>query len=169
MGHDARFRGVLARALVRAGWDAPAVDWFDSPTHSTSLSVRDALSRVASLLDRDWTEKVERAASRARPVRSAALVGSATPEDDGQPIRDFAGERIEALMDRLESVPLTGQWGWYRAPENRSVRYSARVHATFRRLESDRIDLLVVCADGSRRVVEGVDRVCWFHDEDAKV
>lgn len=170
MGHDARFRGIVARSLARSGWDSATVAWFDSPTRSAPLSPRAALAAVASLLDRDWTEKVERAASRT--VRSSARprTGTESPQEPvSADVRDFAAERIDALMARLDGVPLTGQWGWYRPSDDRHNRRSARVHATHRKDESSLVDLLVVDPDGTRSVVTGVEPTRWHHDEDARV
>lgn len=184
MGHDARFRGHLSRALASAGWTA-TVDWFADETSSQPVSVDDALDRIVALIRRDWREKVELSASRQRPVaRRAAPVGPVSPPEDSDEAfarfapRDVAAERIERLMDALDNRPRTGQWGWYRPdPQTLSkglpARYPARVQATRRDAEeSSLIDLFVPTALSERLatspVIERVEPSRWLRDEDAR-
>jgi hypothetical protein len=129
MGHDARFRGGLQRALAAGSWDN-RVDWFvDGSTH-LQVTVTVALASVAALIGRDWTDKVVAGASRLarRPVTAApsrptlptdrdvpATAGgfrraSDSPSGEFNPV-DTVEERVDELMRKL-GRPMVGKWGW---------------------------------------------------------
>lgn len=163
MGHDARFRGILARALAQEGWDA-RVQWHTGVTAVVPVTVTDALAAVEALLERDWREKVEKAASRLPSLRTATSIGAG---ETVQPLRNWTDEAVDDLIDRLQRNPLVGQWGWYRAPSNRSVRYPARVHRTRRDEGISAIEALIVYPDGSREVLE-IQPDNWVRDDEAK-
>lgn len=180
MGHDARFRGVLARALAAQGWSAELA-WFTSAASSLTVSVTQALEGVSSLIGRDWVEKVEKSASRL--VRTPVSQGGARPSvrpseaSSGPALRDFSTERIDALLDSLDGRPLTGQWGWWRpawgTPAGKPRRFPARVQATRRDKEQDsRIDLFCPTAleagITTALIVERVDPREWLRDEEAR-
>lgn len=194
MGHDARFRSRLTQTLVSAGWDG-LLTWH-SAAGQRPVSVREALEAVASTLGRDWTEKVERAASRlARTPVSGRRPAIALSEPSSDPLsprpvpavtggfepRDFARERVDALLDRLSNVPLTGQWGWWRptaelaprlAGTDSNQRFPARVQCTHRTEGSSLIDLF--CPQAFKAgltdalVAVGCDPTTWLRDDDAR-
>lgn len=165
MGHDARFRGTLARALAASGWDTP-VSWFVGASECTQVTVREAVDAVRGTLGVDWTEKVEKSAVRSTTVRTAApLRGS---DEGASQTRGYSESYIDELIDRLERNPLVGQWGWYRAPKSPNVAFAARVQRTRRDAGSSEIDLLVVRADGSRELLIEQPSTSWLRDEGAK-
>lgn len=139
MGHDARFRGHLIRALAAGDW-TNQVDWFVDHSTALSVTVEDALAHVARLISRDWTEKVVKGASRAtrRPVSApsvVAVVGSAAhaPVSPDEPRstrfvpQDVIEARIDSLMERL-GRPMAGKWGWL--DDSREFVVAARVVQT---------------------------------------
>lgn len=183
MGHDARFKGVLARTLAAASDWTATVPWFTGASAAELVTVEQALERVAALLDRDWTEKIESSASRiaktnvGRSVRAAvvasrvALRKSDGPDEPQQPFvpRETSDEYVERLMSRLREHPLVGEWGWYR-PNGGHDRFAARVQHTNRRDGSALVSLYVpALVPGQPQVVDGVDPSReWVRDEDAK-
>lgn len=173
MGHDARFKSRLAQAYALAGPDA-TLDWHTGPAVSTPVTVSDALTRVREAIGKDWAEVVAKQAAR----RQAGTRRAQPPSADRDvpvtpPSRDWSDEKIEDLMDRLSSHPLTGQWGWYRpaAPTEaqRTVRFPARVYRTYRDQGVYGVDLLVIRPDGRRELVLDVEARLWVRDETAKV
>lgn len=188
MGHDARYRSALARALAAEGWDAK-VAWFTSNTASEMVTVRQCLERINATLNRDWTQQLELQASRAASGRTRSKApararsnGDPAGAADGEPRRrsavtsDFtprnlAQERVDELLDRLDGHPLTGQWGWWR-PANGDQRWPARVQETRRDSGDSRIDLF--CPEAFKAgaitsvVVCNIEPVQWLRDEQAR-
>lgn len=162
-GHDARYKGVLARALAVGGWDAQ-IPWHACVGTTATVTVQQALDAVGELMQRDWSEKVERSASRIARVPASHSQRRANPVTvaitaSDRPVfvpRDFKGEAIEELMRKLAQHPLTGQWGTYRGRP-------ARVQKTRRDEGDSRIDLFV---DGA--VLELVQPDLWVRDENAR-
>jgi hypothetical protein len=123
MGHDARFRGQLNRALAAGSWDN-RVDWFIDGSTALRVTVTDALAHVARLIGRDWTDKVVSGASRLakRPVTAApsrpslpdpspsSPSAAPSPSGDFDPV-DATERRMDELMRKL-SRPMVGKWGW---------------------------------------------------------
>jgi hypothetical protein len=119
MGHDARFRGLLQRALAGDKSTPPnwnnRVDWFVSPGCGLRVTVTDALAHVARLIGRDWAEKVASGASRLakRPMTDAParpVVAAGASEGAFDPSSAIES-RIDDLMVRL-GRPMAGKWGW---------------------------------------------------------
>lgn len=226
-GHDARFKGQLARAAHEAGsFDDAKVDYFvpGVPGGPTGMTVTEAVSRVDAVLHTDWAAKIAKSVDRLAgkpsdtPVRERSRKASPSKmptrsrsgsdrsldrqdtsldrQDISDPSADAAArrerylqerardeasrakadERVSALMDRLDSQPKTGEWGWYRpaAPTEaqRTVRFPARVHRTYRAEGIFGVDLLIVKTsdDGAitRELVLDVLPALWMRDPDAK-
>lgn len=119
MGHDARFRGFLQRALAGdkatpGNWNN-RVDWFVDHSTALRVTVSDALAFINRLIRRDWTEKVATGAARIskRPVDSAPTRIVVVPEDSAGRFNpaEFTDQRVERLMRSL-ARPMTGKWGW---------------------------------------------------------
>lgn len=153
MGHDARFRGNLQRALAgdrdtASNWNN-RVDWFVAPGCGLRVTVADALSHIARLIGRDWTDKVAAGASRlahkpvVAPSERPSLASSDSPAADGAFDPRAASEaRIDDLMRRL-GRPMVGKWGWLNltglvatVPDG-AIEWPARVVRTHRDPELD--------------------------------
>lgn len=76
-GHDARYKGQLARAVAAAGgdFDAPAVlTFYIGPDSGLLVSAAEAITRVDTVLHSDWRTKIDKSVGRllSTPVRSPA-------------------------------------------------------------------------------------------------
>lgn len=188
MGHDARFRGQLQRALAADGdWNA-TVSWFSAGGVEFAVRVSDALSHIRVLVGRNWTERVAVGAARLRrgkiapppfdppspdePARvDTGAAGDPSPEQAvAQSLADAGfvdtDRRIDALMSALNR-PLTGQWGWLVAKKGVG-RTPARVQATRHRDNDPTIDLWCPEVNGGTVLTE-VSAERWTLDWDAKV
>lgn len=172
MGHDARFRGNLQRALATGDWDA-TVTWYTGPSESAPVTVAVALAAISALVGKDWTQRVSDGATRlsrrphsAPPVSPGALLNP----DASRPFvpAETSDVYLDGLMERLSAHPLTGQWGWFRPANRDGERFSARVQKTRRDSEQDsRIDLW--CPELDPHLIELVSPVLWHRDEEAKL
>lgn len=195
-GHDARYKGVLARAVVAAAgdFDAALVDYRTSVIQSAAdlISVTEAIVRVDAVLHSDWRTKLDKSVGRLmstktpRPVREHRALpyplADKTPRspdedtDDSERRRARAERRVDSLMETLNAHPKVGEWGWYRpaavTEAERSVRYPARVQCTYRHEGVFGVDLLIIYTDTplqTRELVLDVLPELWFRDPDAKV
>lgn len=126
MGHDARFRGFLQRALAGVDVTPPVspnwnnrVDWWIDGTCALRMTITDALAAIDALIGRDWAEKVVHGASRltrktvsAPPSRPHVPTGdtSAASIPDGafEPVEARVEQRMDELMARLDR-PMAGR------------------------------------------------------------
>lgn len=140
MGHDARFRGQLQRALAGTDANVPPnwnnrVDWWIDGTCALRVTITDALSHIATLIRRDWTDKVVHGASRltrrtvsAPPLRphvpseGSDAASSASPPAPGafEPAEARVEQRMDELMQRLNR-PMAGKWGWLTTDDGSTI------------------------------------------------
>lgn len=154
MGHDARFRGQLQRALAGTDTGRPPnwnnrVDWWIDGTCALRITVTDCLTHIARLISRDWTEKVVYGASRLTrktlsPPPVTVTLASSTPRPPSpapspvpgafEPVASYTEAQMDELMRKLDR-PMAGKWGWLTTPDGSSI--AGRVTRTWPDRELD--------------------------------
>lgn len=179
-GHDMTYKAMLREAheaQTKMTWDGSYV------------TVDDAIDRIATAIGSDWSlvptggKPVRRTPvsatqpARTSPRRSVTVPDTATVPSSRRPPtpcqaqresrrRSIREERIDSLMDRLDTSVRVGHWGWYRPQSAPDTRFAARVHRTYR--DSGNHATIDVFIPSDDAIVTGVAVSSFFRDDMAR-